>query len=99
MEIKLFTAPYKITLLTFFISIVVYLILGLIIVKILDKMANYKPRKSFVIIGIIISYLVELLVVRVLFFAVRAVIDILIVLIWIIKYYFQAWFSITFNLH
>lgn len=99
MEIKLFIAPTRITLFTFFISTIVFLILGIIIVKILDEMANYKKKKSFVIIGVILGYLAELLLVKILFMAVSVLIDIIIVIIWIAKYYFKAWFSVTFNIN
>ena len=98
MEIKLFIAPNRISLLTFFISIVVYLLLGIGIVIILDKMANYKSKKYFVIIGIILGYIAEVLLAKILFIAVMGVIDIIMAIIWIIIFLIKSCFTGTVNI-
>ena len=48
-------------------SIIVYTILGLIIVKIQDKMVNYHSRISFVILSIIIGCIIEFLLAGIIF--------------------------------
>lgn len=54
-------------------SIIVYTILGLIIVKIQDKMVNYHSRISFVILSIIIGCIIEFLLAGIIF----AILDII----------------------
>lgn len=98
MEIKLFIDQNRISLLTFFISIVVYLLLGIGIVILLDKMANYKSKKYFVIIGIIIGYIAEVLLAKILFIAVMGVIDIIMAIIWIIIFLIKSCFTGTVNI-
>ena len=98
MEIKLFIAHGRISSFTFFTSIVVYLLLGLGIVILLDKIANYKPKKSVVIIGIIIGYLADLLLVRILFVAVSGIINIIMAIIWIIIFIIKSFFTGTANI-
>lgn len=99
MEIKLFISTTRLTLFTFCILIIVYLILGIIIVKILDEMANYKPKKSFIIIGVILGYVAELLLVKILFMAISVLIDIIIIIIWLAKHYLKTCFSVIFNIY
>ena len=74
MEIKIFITYGStihvigiMTLYRFFASLVVYTILGLIIVKILDKMVNYHSKIYFVVLSIVIGYLIEFLLGRILY--------------------------------
>ena len=54
------------------VSLLVYTILGIIFVKILEKLADYYPRLPYVIAGIGIAILAELFVERILFTIISA---------------------------
>lgn len=98
MEIKLFIAHNRISLLTFFISVIVYLLLGIGIIILLDRIGSYKSKKYFVIIGIILGYIAEILLAKILFVAVMGIINIIMAIIWIIIFIIKSYFTGTVNL-
>lgn len=67
MEIKLFITAGEIPISSFFISIAVYVIIGLIIVKIAYTLADHTSRISFVLASIAIGYLLEIMLTTVLY--------------------------------
>lgn len=67
MEIKLFITSGTMQLSSFFVSIAIYIIIGLIVVKISYKLIDYCSRISFVLASIAIGYLLELMLTRVLY--------------------------------
>ena len=79
MEIKWYIVSSNRNFITFYdvlISLLVYTILGIIFVKILDKLADYYPRLPYVIVGIGIAILVEIFVERILFTVISAILAI-----------------------
>ena len=97
-EMEFFTALGIGALPQFLISIGVYLVLGLAIILILDRMADYKSRKSFVVIGIVMAFVAEILLARILFVAINAIIGVLIFLNWLIMFIVKTWVKVIFNL-
>ena len=70
MEIKFFIEHEPLTLTEFIVSFCMYLILGLLIVKISYKMADYYVKSVFVIVGTMVAYILEILLTGILFIAV-----------------------------
>ena len=98
METKLLIAHNRISLLTFFISVIVYLLLGIGIVILLDKIGTYKSKKYFVIVGIILGYIAEVILAKILFIAVSGIISIIMTTIWIIFFIIKSYFTGSVNI-
>lgn len=67
MIIKLFIMYGSVPIHAFFISIIVYVILGIIIIKLLDEMANDSSKLSCIIWGIIIAYVLDMTLAKILY--------------------------------
>lgn len=75
MELKFFITSNEITLTTVFVSLAVYLILSLIIVKILNNIANYNRKISFIISSMLVCIMAELLLGRILYIALYKIVS------------------------
>ena len=74
MQIKLFITYGSTSFAMTIVSLTVYLIMGLIIVKILYKMADYYTRGVFVVVSIMVAYFMEIVLAKILFFIVGMII-------------------------
>ena len=83
----------------FLIATAVYVVLGFTIVIILDRIANYKSKRYFVVLAIVMAFVAEVLLARILFVAINAIIGILIFLNWLIMFIVKTWVKVTFNLN
>ena len=102
MEIKWYVANSDRNFITCYdvlVSLLVYTILGIIFVKILEKLADYYPRLPYVIAGIGIAILAELFVERILFTIISASLAIVYFQFKIILGYIQIWFLTLFNIN
>ena len=88
MEIKFFIEHEPLTLTEFIVSFCMYLILGLLIVKISYKMADYYVKSVFVIVGTMVAYILEILLTGILFIAVGIPIGLLELFIYAIFHWF-----------
>ena len=88
MEIKFFIEHEPLTLTEFIVSFCMYLILGLLIVKISYKMADYYVKSVFVIVGTMVAYILEILLTGILFIAVGIPIGFLELFIYAIFHWF-----------
>ena len=88
MEIKFFIEHEPLTLTEFIVSFCMYLILGLLIVKISYKMADYYVKSVFVIVGTMVAYILEILLTGILFIAVGIPIGLLELFIYTIFHWF-----------
>ena len=91
MEIKLFIAQNRISL----ISLIVYLLLGIGIIILFDKIGKYKSKRYFIIMGIIVGYIAELLLARILFIVVIRIIDVIMAIIGIVMFLIRSIFTGT----
>ena len=84
MEIKFFIENGSVTISEFIVSFLSYLILGLIIVKILYKMADYYTKGVFIAVATMVAYILEILLIGFLFFILGIIVGIIALWIYLV---------------
>ena len=92
MEIKFFIEHGSVTIIEFIVSFLSYLIIGLIIVKISYKMADYYTKGVFITVGTMVAYILEILLIEFLFFIIGMIIGVIMLWIYLVIHAIFYWF-------